>query len=246
MPHTFVSFARELGCVMFLTLLATTSVWAQPGSGRSKASSAPSPEAKRLDAKMEQVADVFMRETAALIASYENIGQFDRARMLLEAVQKLDPNNADVKQKLAEINEKLLVANEFDFEIDPDAAWQEVGAVQKGRTIRIRVAGDYKLSLGVTAAADGVPNGAPGEGLMAGLPLGAVVGVILTPDMAAALASGKRGDKQPRPFLVGSAYEKPAELDGLLYLKTNVPSGTKCSGRLKAKISGPVAETAAR
>jgi hypothetical protein len=244
--HDSVSFARGLGSFVLLTLLATNSVSAQPGPGRGTPRAATSPEAKRLDAKMEQVADIFMRETAALITSYENIGQFDRARTLLEAVQKLDPHNAEIKQKLDEIHQKILVAHEFDFEIDPDATWQEVGAVQKGRTIRIKVAGDYKLSMGVTAAADGVPNGAPGEGLVAGLPLGAVVGVILAPDMAAALVSGKRNDKQPRPFLVGSTYEKPADQDGILSLKTNVPPGTKCSGRLKARISGPVVGAATR
>lgn len=245
MPHTSMCFARRLSLVAFFVLLATTSALAQSGPGRSKPPAA-APEAKRLDAKMEQVAGVFMRETATLIASYENIGQFDRVRMLLEAVQKLDPSNAEVRQKLVEINEKILVANEFDFDIDPDATWQEVGGVQKGRTIRIKVAGDYKLSIGVTAAADGVPNGGPGEGLVAGLPLGAVVGVILTPDMAASVARGERIEKQPRPFLVGSTYERPADLDGVLYLKANVPPATKCSGRLKARISGPVAGTATR
>jgi hypothetical protein len=37
---------------------------------------------------------------------------------------------------------------------------------------------------------------------------------------------------------VGSKYERPADQDGLLYLKVNVPPGAKCTGRLEAKISG--------
>lgn len=239
MPHDVASIARRLALSALLTLLATTIAPAQSGPGRGKPASVTSPEAKRLDVKMEQVADMFMRDTASLITSYENIGQFDRARMLLEVVQKLDPGNVQIKQKLSELHEKILVANEFDFDIDSDASWQEVGAVQKGRIIRVKVAGDYKLSIGATAAADGVPNGAPGEGVVPGLSLGAVVGVILTPGMAAALTGGKRSDKQPRPFLVGSAYEKPADQDGILYLKTNVPPGSKCVGKLKARVSGP-------
>jgi hypothetical protein len=245
MMHFTAASARVRVLAILFPLFVASSALAQPGAVRGKPRAA-SPEAKRLDAKMEHVADMFMRDTASLITSYENIGQFDRARMLLEAVQKLDPDNAQVKQKLAEMQEKILAANEFEFDIDPDAAWQEVGAVQKGRIIRIKVAGDYKLSIGATAAADGVPNGAPGEGMVAGMSLGALMGAILTPEMSAALASGTRSDKPPRPFLVGGAYEKPADQDGVLFLKTNVPPGARCIGRLKARISGPVADAAAQ
>ena len=232
--------------VALVVVSAGDMAWAQPATPRPKPRSTTSPEAKRLDAKMEQVADLFMRDTATLITSYENIGQFDRARILLEAVAKLDPENAQVKAKLTEINEKILVANEFEFDIDSDGEWQEVGGVEKGRPLRIAVAGDYRLALGVTAAADGVANGAPGEGLIPGLPLGAVVGVILSPDQAATGSNGKRSDKQPRPFLVGSSFEKPAEQDGTLYLKANLPPGAKGTGRMKARISGPTPESAGR
>lgn len=237
--HFSMLLARSLVVFVLLAVLASDVGLAQPGTGRAKPRLTTSPEAKRLDAKMEQVADLFMRDTATLITSYENIGQFDRARMLLEAVQKLDPENAQVKAKLTEINEKILVANEFEFDVDPDGSWQEIGGVEKGRPLRIAVAGDYRLAIGLTTAADGVPNGAPGEGLIPGLPLGAIVGVILSPDQMATPANGKRSDKQPRPFLVGSSFEKPAEQDGTLYLKTNIPLGAKGTGRMKARISGP-------
>jgi len=192
---------------------------------------------------MEQVAELFLRDTAALITSYENIGQFERARVLLEAVQKLDPDNEQVKSKLAQIGEKILVANEFEFDIDPDGTWQEVGVVEKGRPIRIVIGGEYKFSMGLTSGADGIPNGGSGEGLVPGLPLGAIVGVILSPEQASAAGNGKRSDKQQRVFLVGSSHEKPAEGDGTLYVKANLPPGSRATGRLKARISGPSSGT---
>ena len=46
-------------------------------------------------------------------------------------------------------------------------------------------------------------------------------------------------DKPPRPFAVGASFDKPADRDGILHLKVNVPPGARCTGSLKVKISGP-------
>jgi len=37
---------------------------------------------------------------------------------------------------------------------------------------------------------------------------------------------------------VGAAYDRPADRDGILYMKVNVPPGSKCTGSLKARVSG--------
>jgi hypothetical protein len=63
--------------------------------------------------------------------------------------------------------------------------------------------------------------------------LGAVLGVIAPPTAAA-----DQPGRPPKPFLVGSEYERPADADGILYLKANVPVDTKCTGRLEALVSG--------
>ena len=70
---------------------------------------------------------------------------------------------------------------------------------------------------------------------MANVPLGAVMGVI-TP---AGSADGTQNDKPPRPFAVGASFDKPADRDGILHLKVNVPPGARCTGSLKVKVSGP-------
>jgi hypothetical protein len=193
-------------------------------------------EVKRLDARLDEVRESFLRDTTTLIMSYENLGQYERAKTLLESLQKLDPRNEPIKAKLGELNAKIIATNEFDAEIETDASWQPIGAVTKDRMLRIRVAGDYNLTISLTSLGpDGLPTANPAEDLVANVPLGAVMGVI-TP---AGSAGGNQADKPPRPFAVGSSYEKPADRDGILHLKVNVPPGARCTGTLKVKVSGP-------
>jgi hypothetical protein len=104
----------------------------------------------------------------------------------------------------------------------------------KDRTIRIRVAGDYKLTTApLTSGPDGLTGENPEKDLLAHVPLGAVMGAIIP---AAAAAN----EKPAKPFLVGSTYERPADRDGMLYLKVNVPPNSKCVGKLQVKVGGTV------
>jgi hypothetical protein len=224
-----------------LLLLTAGSAAAQgPAAKAAKPGAKPNPlEVKRLDAKLEEVRESFLRDTTNLILSYDRLGQFDRAKTVLESLQKLDPRNEAVRTKLAELNEKILEANEFKFDIEPGSGWQPVGTVTKDRTIRIEVAGDYKFSLDLSTGPEGVPTDNPAEDLVAHVPMGAVTGVIAPAGGPSRAASGGQNDKPPRPFAVGASYEKAADRDGVLYLKVNVPPGTKCIGKLTAKISGP-------
>jgi hypothetical protein len=223
----------------FLTFAGPAAAQA-PVSKAAKSGAKANPlEVKRLDAKLEEVRESFLRDTTNLILSYDRMGQFERAKTVLESLQKLDPRNEAVKTKLAELNEKILESNEFKFEIEPGGGWQPVGTVTKDRTIRIQVAGDYKLSLEVSSGPEGVPTDNPAEDLVAHVPMGAVTGVIAPAGAGGKPASSGQNDKPPRPFAVGTSYEKPADRDGMLYLKVNVPQGTRCVGKLTAKISGP-------
>lgn len=211
---------------------------AQPASAKSRAKPANPPELKRLDAKVEEVRESFLRDTTKLIRSFEDVGQFERAKVLLEALQKLDPNNEPVKNKLTELNKQILDTSEFEIDIDPGESWQPVGMVAKGKALRILVSGDYKLLTSITATADGAPSDNPAEDLIPHVPFGAVMAVIANPGAADGPDGNRQNNQRPRPFTVGSKYERPAEQDGLLYLKVNVPPGAKCTGSLEAKISG--------
>lgn len=237
-----MNFRSPAACALLLmaTAAACPAVAQGPASKPAKPGVKPNPlEVKRLDAKLEEVRESFLRDTTNLILSYDRMGQYDRAKTVLESLQKLDPRNEAVKTKLAELNEKILESNEFKFDIEPGGRWQPVGTVTKDRTIRIQVAGDYRLSLELASGPEGVPTDDPAEDLVAHVPMGAVTGVIAPAGSAGKPGSGGQNDRPPRPFAVGSSYEKPADRDGVLYLKVNVPPGTKCIGKLTAMISGP-------
>ena len=125
-----------------LAVLVGTAAAQPAAKGRPKAN----PEVKKLDSKMEKVKDSFLKDTEQLIKSYEDAGSYDRARTILEALQKLYPQNEPIKAKLEKLAAQSLDASEIDFDLDAGKSWQEVGPVGKDRTIRIRVSGDYKLT----------------------------------------------------------------------------------------------------
>jgi hypothetical protein len=192
-------------------------------------------EVAKLDAKMKDVSESFLRDTTALISSYEDIGEYDRAKILLEALRKLNPGNEAVKKKLADLDRRQLDAAEFAVEIDPGKPWIAVGVVRKDRPLRIRVTGEYRFTASATVGANGMPAKDPASDLVPGMALGAVLGVIAP---AAGGGVPQPGGRPPKPFLVGSEYERPAEADGVLYLKANVPMDAPCTGRLEALVSG--------
>ncbi len=191
-------------------------------------------EIAKLDAKMRDISESFQRDTTALNTSYETIGEYDRAKVLLQALGKLNPSNEAVKAKLAELDRRQLDAAEFTVDIDPEKPWVAVGVARKDRLLRIRVTGEYRFTATATVGATGMPAKDPAADLVPGVPLGAVMGVIAPPTTAGEAPP----DKRPRPFLVGSEFERPAAADGILYLKANLPANAACTGRLEARVSG--------
>jgi len=231
-----------IALIACLTIMVTPAAVAQssatkPGAAAKTSGKKINPlEVKRLDARLDEVRESFLRDTTTLILSYENLGQYERAKTLLESLQKLDPRNEPIKAKLGELNAKIIESNEFEVELASDESWQPIGTVTKDRLLRIRVSGDYNFAVSLTSLGpDGLPTANPAEDLVANVPLGAVMGVI-TP---AGSAGGSPNDKPPRPFAVGASFDKPADRDGILHLKVNVPPGARCTGSLKVEISGP-------
>lgn len=196
----------------------------------------PSPaEIKRLDSQLNDAYGVFLNQTVDLITSYENLGQFDRAKVIVEALSKLDPENEKMKAKIADLEKQMLEAGVFEVSIMPGDGWQAIGAVSQGDAVRVQITGEYRFQAVGATNADGITGNSPETDFMRGIPLGAVMGVIAPPTTA----GGDKKDEKPRPFVVGANYDKRADKDGVLYLKANLPVGAKCTGRLEAKITGP-------
>jgi hypothetical protein len=246
-PHAVLRRIIAPACLVaalcLLAALASLPAIAQPaaakaGAAKAKGKAGNPLEIKRLDAKLEEVRESFLRDTTSLIGSYENLGQFERAKTLLEALQKLDPKNEPIKAKLGQLNERILDASEIELEIVAGGKWQSVGGVVKDRPIRILATGDYKLALTQTAGPDGMPTDNFAEDMAANVPLGAVMGVIVPPESLAQLAGGRQPERPLRPFNVGAAFERAADRDGVLYVKVNVPATAKCSGKISLRVGG--------
>lgn len=236
-PRILKTWLHGGGAVLLAALLlaAGTMHSALAQSPRS-ATRKPSPaEIKRLDSQLNDAYGVFLNQTVDLITSYENLGQFDRAKVIVEALSKLDPENEKMKAKIADLEKQMLDAGVFEVSLVPGDGWQTIGTVSQGDVVRVQISGEYRFQAVGATNADGITGNSPETDFMRGIPLGAVMGVIAPPTTA----GGDKQDEKPRPFVVGANYDKRADKDGVLYLKANLPVGTKCTGRLEAKITGP-------
>ena len=216
-------------------------VRAQTSKSKSKPKPVNPTEVKKLDTRLEEVQRSFLKDTDSIIKGYEDNGQFDRAKVLLEVLQKLDPKNELIKKKLEHLDDQILESTEFDLDLDPSKSWQPVGLVVKDRLYRIEVDGDYKFITTSTVGPEGFPTKDPANDMVSA-PLGAVVAVIVPPGGATAGGGGGGGgggnNRQPNAFFVGAKLEQAAQRDGMLLLKVNVPAGSKCTGKLKVKVGG--------
>ena len=233
--------ACSLVAVGSLWLFQSPLVQAQPGKPKGTSKAITPAELKKLDSKLEDVQRSFLKDTSSIIKGYEDGGQFDRAKVLLEVLLKLDPKNDMIKKKLEQLDTKILDESEFEMDpgLDPAKSWQQVGLVTKDRLIRIEVEGDYKFVATLPVTPEGFPTKDPAND-MANAPLGAVVGIILPPGGVPNAGGNQKG---PNPFFVGTKYEQGAQRDGILLLKVNVPAGSKCTGKLKVKVSGVTKST---
>ena len=231
----------------FLWLLSQSPAVAQPGKSKAKPKAISPAELKKLDAKLDDVQRSFLKDTESIIKGYEEGGQFERAKILLEVLLKLDPKNEAIKKKLEHLDDQILDSSESEIDLDTSKPWQQVGLVVKDRLIRIEVEGDYKFVASLPAGPEGFATRDPATD-MANAPLGAVVAVIVPPTGFAASTGGgnnnaggggrERDGNRPGVFSVGAKYEQPAPRDGILMLKVNVPPGSKCTGKLKVKLGG--------
>ena len=231
---TWVASA-SLAVAVAVWLIGGALVEAQTGKAKSKPKAVSPGEMKKLDIRMEDVQKSFIKDTATLIRDFEEAGQPERAKLLLEVLLKLDPKNDQLQKKIDSLNDHILNLSEFDYDLDVSKGWVQVGAVTGGKLARITADGDYKFDASGKLSATGVPTQDPASDMIPGFAMGTLIGVVMP---ANPQPNRNNTNNRPPTFAVGPEHEWTPKQDGVLLLKVNFPPGTKCTGKLKLKVSG--------
>jgi hypothetical protein len=226
---------RRSGLVGLLLIAVAVgmSTWAAAQTGTSKSKSKGKTTGpgniRQLDARAQEMQERIVKDAADIARGYEDAGEYDRAKWMLEVLEKLDPKIPGLKDKLAQLKEKSLDSSEFEYEMDVSKGWTPaVGMVFKDRMARIEANGDYNFSATLPVTADGLSTSDTGADLVGGVPVGALIGVIVNPE-----------NKKPgKPFEIKAKREWTPRETGYLQLKVNVPNGHKSTGKLTIKFGG--------
>ncbi len=207
--------------------------------GKSKSKSTKTPNTKLIDVKAQRAEQIFMREAADLARAYENAGHLERSKQMLQNILKLNPSVPGVAAKIKQLDETILSSNEVEFEVDTGKGWGSPRArVAKGKRFRIEAEGVYQFVTSVPVSPLGFPTEDPTKQMAAGIPCGALMGLILSPSSS---NSKKQKQNPPKPFVIGAGKEITPREDGILFLSVNAPPGHKCMGEIQVRMSGYLA-----
>lgn len=182
-----------------------------------------------LDVRAEQAQSTFVKEAEDLAGQYTDAGHHEKAKSILQSALALNPDSEELKQKIKKLDETILTSNDFEVEVNPSRPWEPANAaVFENRPIRFQVDGSYRFVTNATVGAAGFPDKDAVKEMVASIPCGALMGVIL--------ADGKPG----KPFLIGDGRDYTPKESGLLFLRVNSPPDNKNTGKLKVVISGYV------
>ena len=217
--------AGLLAVVVGMGVFSPRTTWAQSSKGSTKA--VKSKGSGAIDLRAERLKDSFIREAAEVARSYEEANELEKSRAMLRQILKLDSSLTKVKEKIKELEENLISANESDFEITVSDSWgKPLGQVLKDKPVRFQAAGNYRLLADASLGPDGFPAEDLTKDMVGNVSCGKLMGLIVT--------DGKPGD----PFPIGAGREYTPKKDGVLFIKANVPPGSRCTGKLRIRISG--------
>ncbi len=211
-------------------LLGGTSAYSQKSSSSSKSSRNNAANVTVLDQQAEQAHKAFLETSADLAREYEDLGELEKAKGILEQMLKLSPDLKQVKDKIDSLEEARIAGNEALLEVDASKSWVPANVgMTKGNTIRFESQGEYRMLVNQTVGPDGVASKDVKTDLASGVPLGALMGLIVD-------AKGKSSD----PFSIGKTGEMKAPQDGQLFVRVNVPPKSKCIGKIKLRVTGDI------
>ena len=125
-----------------------------------------------------------------------------------------------LEEQIGVISEELLQEDDNDFEIDTRKTWEPIGRVAANKSFRVTASGDFKITIISTVSVEGLVPEDENPDYNPSFPLGCLMGVIIPTE-------GKPG----RPFPVKSQLQMSPKKSGTLYVKVNVPPGTRCVGK---------------
>ncbi|WP_339746517.1 hypothetical protein [uncultured Rubinisphaera sp.] len=238
--HCPVSMSVALLVATTVLMLDTTPAFSQKSGSSSKSNRNNAANVTILDQQAEQAHKAFLETSADLAREYEDLGELEKAKGILEQMLKLAPDLKQVKDKIDSLEEARIAGNEAILEVDASQSWMPANvAVVKGNTIRFESNGEFRMLVNQTVGPDGVASKDVKTDLATGVPLGALMGLIVD-------AKGKSSD----PFSIGKTGEMKAPQDGQLFVRVNVPPQSKCIGKIKLRITGdivvPKSETSSR
>ncbi|MBI1315185.1 hypothetical protein GC176_28170 [bacterium] len=231
---------RVLGLSLLLmvaVVVGVTELEAQSKRSKTtKKSTGPSAtQLRQLELKEQKAKEEFLRQQVDLAKEYESAGLLEKAKALLQTVQRVEPKVPGLKEKLDELEESILSENPNEIELDVSKGWGDpLARVEKGKRFRIQAEGSYRFSVEGEIDANGFANSDPIREMAKDVPTGALMAVIIP-----ITDKGKPG-KPGTPITVGESKEITPSESGLLFLAINAPQGHKSSGKLDIKLSGYV------
>lgn len=204
-------------------------VAAMAQSSRDRKRDDDSPSAKALELRLEKAEAALVDEYKDVAIEFYQQGDKEKSMAMLRRLKQLSPDLGGLGDRIKSISEELMQENADSIELDTRKTWELVGDVAEGKAFRLQATGEYKVTYAATIGVEGLVVDEKSRDYIAGAPLGCLLGVIVT--------DGKPG----RPFQVKPEMEHTPKKAGKLFLKVNVPEGTRCLGKLKVTVSGYIA-----
>ncbi len=195
-------------------------------SSRDKKRDEDAPNAKELEIRLEKAEAALVDEYTEVAKEFYDQGDKEMSMAMLRRLNQLNPKLSGLGDKIKLISEELMQENANEIELDTRKTWELVGNVFKDRAFRLQATGEYKMTYAATIGVDGLKPDEDSKDHIASAPLGCLLGVIVS--------DGKPG----KPFPVKAELEYTPKESGQLFLKVNVPDGSRCIGKLKVRFSG--------
>jgi len=198
------------------------------------------PTTKSLDVAAEKAETDYLSSLADLASKYEEAGDVQKASEMLKGILKLKPDAEVVKSKLKKFEEMVFKDNVHTLDVDAGGGWISAGVlVSKDKPIRIEAEGAYKFATSDVLSPNGYPADDLIRGVVDGIPTGGLMAAI---GKSGDTGGGRRDNKDlPKPMFVGTQREIVPKESGPLLFRMNVPGGSKCTGKIKVKITGNIA-----